>query len=389
MKEKKHWTVYEEHIADIINTQFPVQSASWIKGFILMFIIGIALLCLYNYFIDPFNYFSKEYKPVWNYAQYYKANYILQNPKKYDCFVVGGSNSGVLNPEVIEEYTDYKTYSMTFLNGNWYNYYTYINFLVTSTNAKCILLHLSSTDLDYNREDIESMDTLKPPAVLKDNLGDEIKEISEFLLKQISARVVLNDESVVTKKNGMYDWSKMKEQFENNPDSYVQQFVLNDYEGRLSELKSVDLNEENIEEALDYAKKIKKLCDENNVKLVVVCGPVFISKRSSFECDVYYDYLKQLISIMDIYDFSDITEINSNPYNFYDTIHYNDIMGNKVIKEVFGKEQTELKGIKLTKENVDEYIANRRKKFTDMLEEYKNTGTIQYQSYDNISRIRE
>lgn len=81
-----------------------------------------------------------------------------------------------------------------------------------------------------------------------------------------------------------------------------------------------------------------------------------ISKRADFECDTYYNYLRSLTAVMDIYDFSDMTEINANPYNFRDSGHYNDIMGEK---------------------------------FEELLGEYRNTGTIRYQSYDSESRAKE
>ena len=368
-----------------------MRNANWIKVFVIMAMAGIVCLCMYNYFADPVNYFSREYsaqKP-WDGSQYFKVNYVSAHPEKYDCFVIGGSNSGVLNPDLIDKYTDYNTYSMSFSVGNWYSYYIYIKFLVENTDAKCIVLHLSSTEPRYDKEDISSSDDMKLPAMLGNDTFEKIEEKADFLLMHFSPKRARKEDVIFLKENGMADWSFMQEKYDEDPEGYIQKYVLDDYEGRISEMGSVELDHEKVENALSYAKQIKKLCDDRGVDLVVISGPVFILRRTYFECDTYYDYLKSLTTIMDIYDFSDMTEINANPYNFRDSGHYNDIMGEKVIDAVFGKNGSEIGGIKLTSDNVDEYIRNRKEKFEELLGEYRNTGTIRYQSYDSESRVKE
>lgn len=390
MRARKNLAACIEHMVDKANGCFPLRKASWIKVFVIMVLAGIVCLCMYNYFADPFNYFSREYneKKPWGTSQYFKVNYVSDHPGKYDCFVIGGSNSGVLTPELIDEYTDYNTYSMSFLTGNWYSYYTYIKFLIENMDAKCIVLHLSSTELGHDEEGINLSDDTKLPAVLGDDLFEKLKEKMDFLLKFFALEKA-QKETVLIKENGMADWSFMKKRYDADPEGYIQEYVLDDYGNHISEMENVDLDYGNVEKALKYAKQIKQLCDNSGVELVVISGPVFISKRVAFECDTYYDYLRRLTDIMDIYDFSDITEINANPYNFHDTLHYNDIMGEKVIDAIFGNAGSEIGGIKLTSENVDEYIRNRKEKFEKLLEEYRNTGTIRYQSYDSESRVKE
>jgi len=188
------------------------------------------------------------------------------------------------------------------------------------------------------------------------------------------------------KKNGMLDWSKF---VNSNPEKYVDECVLSEYEEKIDDLDMVSLKSENVEEALNYARLIKQICDENDVELVVIAGPIFISNRAQFECNAYYDYLEQLTNITDIYDFSDINDINANPYNFFDRSHYNYVLADKEIGVVFGDETCSEFGIKLTSDNIVHYIIQRKEKFNELLKEYELTGTIKYQSYEDRSRLIE
>lgn len=260
------------------NDRSLVQDRSWIRVFLCFFILGILLLALFNYYVDPYNYFNKQYTGDENNSQYYKVKYVLGNPTEYDCFILGGSNSGVLDPEQINDYTNYKTYSMTFTVGNWYNYYLYTRFLIEHTDVCCIILHLSSTEVNYDRESTQLVESRRAPAITKCNIIEELKETGSFLLKSIK----LHDEKniISIKKNGMYDWSTIIEQEVENPGEYTQRYVLSEYEETISKLDDVTLDSIKIEEALVYAEQVKKLCDDNDVELIVINGPVFISKRA-------------------------------------------------------------------------------------------------------------
>ena len=119
-----------------------------------------------------------------------------------------------------------------------------------------------------------------------------------------------------------------------------------------------------IRDNVSCMKSIKALCDENGVDLIVVAGPVFFSKRAEFECNAYYDYMEQLVEVVNVWDFTGITNINNNPHNFYDPTHYNDAVANEMIKTIFNDTQmNEEFGILLTNDNVEFYLYNRKKDF--------------------------
>lgn len=377
-----------DKILNIVNNRFVIGSSNWIKIFVFLAIMGTVCLGLYNYFVDPFNYFKNEYTGVWSCSQYYKTKHILNNPNKYNCFVIGGSNSGVLDPERIEKYTGYKTYSMSFEAGNWNNYYYNIKFLINHTNVKCIVLHLSSTEM-YFTDDLVSSESRRTAALTKDSWYENVKEAAFFMSRGIRLQKAGEGSLLSIKTNGMVEWGRILELFNENPEEFVQEYILNDYSDKISQLECVTVDKEKINNALNYAKEIKKLCDDNRVKLIVINGPVFISKRADFECDAYYEYLQQLINIFDIYDFSDVNEINANPYNYYDSTHYNNLYGNKVVDDVFGQGKQELGGKKLNMQNIESYIQERKNKFETLLQEYRTMGTIKYNSYNSDSRITE
>lgn len=357
----------------------------WCVAFLGAVWLGIVSLGLYNYVVDPYQYFKNSFDNnlKWGYSQYYKVNYILKHPDEYNSFIIGGSNSGVLDPELIDRYNDgYNTYSLCFARGNWYNYYDYTKFLIDNTDVKQIILHLSSGEFKYSRESVVSDYGGKVPAIAtNDGLGI-LKELKTFLTKAVGDNP-LYDKTITVSENGKLDWSMNVDLYNENPDDYVKTYVFSGYLG------SRDLKMYGIDECIQLFEEIKELCDENDVKLIVINGACFTSKRYyKFECNQYYDYLERLTDITDIWDFSGITAINANPYNFFDNSHYNYEIANAEIKFIFDDLEIDQEfGVHLTKDNILDYLYDRKLKFNQMLEELDETGTISYGDYDDPSRL--
>ena len=98
--------------------------------------------------------------------------------------------------------------------------------------------------------------------------------------------------------------------------------------------------------------------------------------------------MQRLVEVTDIWDFSGFTDINKNPYNFYDNAHYGYDVANEEIKYVFGKSDMKQNfGCLLTKENVVEYLVNRKIDYEKCLKEYEENGTIKYNDYNDVSNI--
>lgn len=359
-----------------------ITPKKWSFAFAGMVVIGMILLGLYNYRTD--SYFMDELCTNWSYSQYSKAKYIGDNPQKYNCFIIGGSNSGIIDPELIDKYTGYNSFSLSFVLGNYYNYYDYTKYLIENTDVKCIILHLSSTEVTVKKDYVQNNESLRLPASVTGRKF--VDELCTFLFQSINSKVI--DKNYTIKENGQLDWSYWEEQFKDNPEEYVNTHIIHDHQIRLSELDVISLNQQLIGENINYMKEIVDLCNQNNVELIVINGPIFTPKRSKFECNAYYDYLEKLVKLTEVWDFSGFTDINNNPYNFLDTDHYNGEVADEMIKYIFNDSYIHDDfGILLSEDNIREYIYKRKLDLENVKNEFRETNTIKMGGYDDKSRI--
>ena len=141
--------------------------------------------------------------------------------------------------------------------------------------------------------------------------------------------------------------------------------------------------------SLDKIKEIKKIADENNIKLIIYYSPIHVTKK----LDLYYKGVwesnqklkRQLAEVINYYDYSLFNEYNSTPldennFNYVDNIHpaaeYNNLIVNDLLKDK--KEIGKL----LTSQNVDVLL----KEDTDNLIEYINHNK---KIYDKIKNLKE
>lgn len=242
--------------------------------------------------------------------------------------------------------------------------------------------YLSSFEVDYFQA--SSSTTTKVPAIVSGSTFDEFKETLSFLLTDVSTLkknykkiqkwdTTTLDETAVGEKNR----TSLYRKFAADPVGYTEKNVtkgLNNYLKKMFAEKATtrpayDAN-------LTALRSIKKLCDANGVTLKVMIGASFIGERDTYECNRYYAYLKELVSITDVWDFSSFSDINLNPYNFVNRKHYNTAVGDLMINTMYGGESVEGFGIYLTKDNIDDYLKQRKADFDELKLEFETTGTI-------------
>ena len=174
-----------------------------------------------------------------------------------------------------------------------------------------------------------------------------------------------------------------------DPDKYIRRNVTINFNKHLEKMfqqkkaSSAPAYEDN----LNALRQIKALCEENNVTLNVVIGAGFIGERDSYEGDRYYAYLNELVTITDVWDFSDFNDINMNPYNFVNRKHYNNNVADLMVNTMYGQSSYEGFGIYLTKDNINDYLKERKTKFEQLKEEFETTGTVALQGMEDDSYL--
>lgn len=342
-----------------------------------------------NYFIDPTYYFTIRREPSNHIYQSYhtrmaKAYYLRDYGDEYDGIIIGGSKSGMMRPALFEKYT----------GGHYYHFYadsaTYLDalceleFIVNNTNIRRVVFCPSSYD-------VCSLDTgEKIPAVLAGS--SERFEIIKQLCTNISSWytwVRSKDEPLFCLPDGTWDTSIDFGKYCEDTDGYVVERVTNDFQENIDLLFSDDYEPklEASEYNIDTLRQMKKLCDENDIEFTVIITPTYIESLYMFESEAYYDYLRELVEVTDVWDFSGFNAICQNPYNCRDDTHFFLPVGEAIAAVVYGDEKIEDFGIYLTKDNIDDYLESRRADYETLKKEWEETGTVTLYGADDDSNF--
>ena len=380
----------------------------WIALFFALFLGAMAIYMASNYIVDPTEYFAgykdKELVNNDNYTREIKAVYVKRHREDFNAFVIGGSKAGVLDPERLSALSGLSWYNFYFDFGNFSDYYTFAKFLIETTDCKEILLHLSSFEVKYFSQ-ADLADVYKVPAIASRNPFDIIPELLSSLLTDIKTllkgfqRIQSGDRydteetyAVDVLKSGIRRLVRPEIRYARNPEPYTKRVTLLHYEANLKKLFQKEPAESYpaYELNLEALKKIRDLCKEHEVTLRVVIGASFLSERFDYECEKYYDYLRRLVKITDVWDFSDFSPYNLNPWNFSNYKHYRPSVGNLMIDTMYGVEASQnyqAFGQILNKENIDAYLLQRRASFAALKKQYQITGTVEPYGRDDISHI--
>ena len=214
-----------------------------------------------------------------------------------------------------------------------------------------------------------------------------------LILDEATSSIDTRTESIVQKgmdnlstgeRNYSYPYSLMEE----DADAYVQKYVLPRYTKSLKKLfAGKDPSAPAINDNITAMKQIKELCDANDVTLKVVIGPTFLAEMYKFEGQEYYNYLRELVQITDIWDFSGFLLENRNPYNFVNEGHYKNVVADLMVNIMYGKTERDGFGILLTKDNIEDYLAKRQADYEELKQEYEATGNVALETANNASYI--
>ena len=371
----------------------------WTAVFFIILAVGIGVFMTTNFFVDPTGYFAvergAEEVDANGYTRAAKSKYVKKHADEYNAVVLGGSKSGVLSTELLSEYTGKNYYNFYFAYGCFADFLTYTQYLIDTAGIEEITLHLSSIEVQkYNREDTNEI--YEVPAVVNGSFLDKALENLNYLCRNITSSIDYlregqdelekgMDSLVTGERNYSYPYSLMDEDW----NAYVDEYVLPRYQQNLRPLFEREPSVPAIEKNIEAMRQIKAICDENGVTLKVVIGPTFLAEIYKFEGEAYYDYLRELVQITDIWDFSGFIPENLNPYNFVNEGHYNNTVADLMVNIMYGKAQREGFGIVLTKENIEEYLAERKADYERLKAEYEETGTVALYGLEDESYIAD
>lgn len=373
-----------------------MNAKKWTISFVSLIALCLVVIMAANYFIDPFGYFRAQGGDCYTLNERYylreiKAQHLKNFSDQYDAYVIGGSKAGALRTEKLRELDGYNYYNVWQLSGNFQDYYYYTKYVVENCNPKKILLHISTSEIKrFNREGVG--DIYEIPSELT---GDsKIAEVFEFLFKNLSASVDEiklrnnpNDPIYPCYKTGERNLKKYYDVYKTNKVGYYDflfKAQVDEYLPRITE-GPIDKSYP-VARSIEMLKKIKKLCDDNNVELQVFIGSVFLGEQIYYEGPWYYSFLEQIVQITGgVWSFNTFNDIMKNPFNYYNAYHYLYETGDLMIDNMTGKQKTKDFGEYLTMDNVAAHIEKRKAQYQEIKDYYMANGQLPYQGYDDAS----
>lgn len=364
----------------------------WTISFAIIIIIVLTGIAVLNLVVDPYGYFdgidgvNKNIHDN-SYIRVFKANHIKKYGNNYDAYLIGGSKGGCYTSDKLKELDGYNYFNTFITCGNFQEYYIFAKYIVEQTDAKKIILNLSGFECLF---DVRTGLKQETPAILTDK--SEMAEFISFLFKNPKLSIDEIRHSTATDRqneDGSRNLASYYEKHSKDPEKYVNEKVIYDLDKDMKLLfeKASTRTFSSFPNDINYLRKIVQLCKENNVELLVLNSPTPLTSRQDYESEVYWNFLAQVAQVTDFWDFTSYNDINLNPYNFYDDAHAFYEVNNFVIDTINGKASYEGFGKYITKDNVYDYLQERRKDFYELQKEYEETGTIKLGGYEDLSNL--
>lgn len=369
-----------------------MTAKKWSISFVIIIIIILLGIAILNVIVDPYDYFDGIDGINSNihdnsYIRVFKANHIKKFGNNYDAYLIGGSKGGCYQSEKLKELDGYNYYNTFITCGNFEEYYIFSKFIIENTNAKKIILNLSGFECLF---DVRTGLKQETPTILTGK--SEIAEFISFLFKNPKLSIdEIRHSSATDRQNddGSRNLATYYKNRSKNPEKYVNEKVIYDLDKDLKMMfeKFSTRTFSSFPNDINYLRKIVNLCKENNVELLVINSPTPLTSRQDFESEVYINFLAQVAQVTDFWDFTSYNDINLNPYNFYDDAHAFYEVNELVIDTIKGTNSYEGFGKYVTKDNVYEYLQERRTDFYKLKKEYEETGTVKLGGYEDPSNL--
>ncbi len=374
-----------------------MNAKKWTLGFVFLIILCLLFIAGANFFIDPYGYFSARKGENYtmdeeDYLREQKAEHIKYHADDYDAYLVGGSKAGALHSDKLSEIDGYRYYNCWLLSGNFEDYYNYSKYIIETAHPKKILLHISTSEIaQFDRE--AKGDIYEVPAVMSGE--SKIAEVVKFLFKNLSVSfdtITNTEKTYPVLPTGERNLTKYYEYYNAHHDTtqyydYLMKAQVDPYLPRL--INGTKDKADLVNSNLEYLKEIKRLCDKNDVELQVFLSTLFIGEMVGYEGNSFYNWLSQMVEITGgLWCFNNYNDLVFNPFNYYNARHYYFEMGDLMIERMSGKTTGYPDfGVYLTRDNIADEIALRKKKTDEIREYYKETGTIPLSDFDDPNNI--
>lgn len=331
------------------------QHLQWIAWFFaVVALIYLVLLPIYNYCIDAYGVYRKDYstlkfEPNLNYV---KTRHLLANLDSYDVLAMGSSRVGHID---MQGYFGKRAYSLTFPEA-LHSEQLQILRLLLSRGLKIKRLILGVDDVSYHIS-MKQHRAFHRTRVYPDDPWEAFMFHAFYLLRSPTG----TDKSLLTTKGYLgyfiYDIDNTgrvlcptcEERIDADPEAHLKN-------------KEFDIPRAShgpyLEDEVQALKELIDLAAKNDIKLDIFVNPLYEITYLDLDLGQFNRFKKQLAQWHDFYDFSGLNEITTNKMNYSEASHYRPHVGRQILEliDAGGIRQPGAFGAHVTAANVDAQI---------------------------------
>lgn len=294
----------------------------------------VVFLVSYNLVLDPYGVIKGDMKnqAIEPNKRYLKQKFIINNPSQFNAFLFGNSRVGKINVARINDTNSW--YNMSYSEGLPEEHFKDIQlFLEENISIKKIIIGIDEISC-FIPPEAHTNDALRKP------YKNEFKPLVDYLFLLPSKKIY--QEIQKAKNANPPAIGRSQSIYTNGSDPRVRQDIIIENNKEIHENDTIfnypywhpKMSIKNIDPAIEALHNIIQLCNENNIELVLFVNPIFeVSYKKAME-DGLLIFLKKVLKIKDIYDFSGVYDITKNKMNYYEASHYRPHVGDLIIDEM-------------------------------------------------------
>ncbi|MFF2887395.1 polysaccharide deacetylase family protein [Paenibacillus sp. NPDC057967] len=340
----------------------------WLIAFVASLVLAATVVAGFNMVVDPFGVFGDKvlkwhsYNMV-NNPRVAKIGYLDQYHERYNSYIIGGSKSSSISPELLNKYygDDAKFYSMLMYGGDFHDYEKTLYYLVDEYKPKNIVVHMSLQELSH--------------------FNEKATDFKQSLHAKVSGDSKFSFYLDYLKLNPSYGYAKLEGYAKRAVDSFeYSQFIpetgvynkvkrdaekVDDLEAYMQANKAAfapfgKLEASALDKNVEALARMKAYTESHGATFRLITGATSEQELLSYDMEDLKAYWTKLAEVTDFWDFSGYTPISGDPRYFYDTMHYRNTLGSMMLGYIFQDDSVYVPsgfGQLTTKDNVAEHAA--------------------------------
>jgi hypothetical protein len=315
---------------------------TWSLVVVSSVVILVATVVAVNVIVDAYGIrrrdFSYQFQEV--NMNYVKMNFLLRHPHKYDSFILGSSRAEKIDPTKIAVG---RYYCLTYPLGVPKEHLDNIKLLLRrGVKIRNLLIALDDFSSRVDPADRITNLLLQPhPAISGKPLitfyGEYYCKLKQFfgqLKEYIRFNFIRRNDPERTKyifdlfNSGRILCPTCDDEIERDVEKHVKSSVFD----RLV----ISSEGNNLKNVVATMREIVALARQNGINLVILINPIHRLAYLTTDLAQFAEFKRELASITDYYDFSGLNSITTNNYYYYETSHYRSIVGDMMLKVIFG-----------------------------------------------------